>query len=155
MGVVALVARLRTRRAGRTRRDERGAAAVEFALVLPLLLLLLFGVIAYGYMLSFRGSMSQAAAEGARAAAVSVDASKRESNARAAVEEALQAYGVSCSDPGMACTFDAAPAGCASGTSCFQVRLTYDYEDEPLIPLPFVGVVMPDEIGYSASARTS
>ncbi len=152
MGVVALVARLRT---GLTRRDERGAAAVEFALVLPLLLLLLFGIIAYGYMLSFRGSMSQAAAEGARAAAVSVDASKRESNARAAVEEALQAYGVSCSDPGMACAFDAAPAGCASGTSCFQVRLTYDYDDEPLIPLPFVDLVMPDEIGYSASARTS
>lgn len=152
MVVAALVARLRARHATR---DERGAAAVEFALVLPILLLLLFGIIAYGYMLSFRGSMSQAAAEGARAAAVSVDASKRESNARAAVEEALRAYGVSCSDAGMTCRFDPAPTGCATGTSCFQVSLSYDYDGHPLIPLPLVGAVMPDTLSYSASARTS
>jgi Flp pilus assembly protein TadG len=52
-------------------RAEGGAAAVEFALVAPLLLLLVFGVISYGYMLSFRQALSQGAAEGARAAAVS------------------------------------------------------------------------------------
>ncbi len=51
----------------RPARRERGAAAVEFALVVPLLLTLVFGIISYGYLLSFRQSLSQAAAEGARA----------------------------------------------------------------------------------------
>lgn len=51
-------------------REERGAAAVEFALILPILVVLVFGIIAFGYMLSFRQALSQAAAEGGRAAAV-------------------------------------------------------------------------------------
>ena len=32
--------------------DQRGAAAVEFALLVPFLCLLLFGVIDFGYMLN-------------------------------------------------------------------------------------------------------
>ena len=54
----------------RTGREDRGAAAIEFALILPILVVLVFGIIAFGYMLSFRQAMSQAAAEGGRAAAV-------------------------------------------------------------------------------------
>src|SRR3954471_22991764 len=82
------------------RRAEGGAAAVEFALVAPLLLLLVFGVISYGYMLSFRQALSQGAAEGARAAAVSPypDASDKETAALDAINDALDvdAYGVTC-----------------------------------------------------------
>ncbi|NUS52903.1 MAG: hypothetical protein HOQ22_17915 [Nocardioidaceae bacterium] len=52
------------------RRGESGAAAVEFALVLPFLLLLLFGLIQYGlYFWAIQGG-SNAAREGARRAAV-------------------------------------------------------------------------------------
>ena len=54
----------------RRERGSRGAAAVEFALLVPIVLLLLFGIISYGYMLSFRQAMSQGASEGARAGAV-------------------------------------------------------------------------------------
>src|SRR5947208_1481923 len=51
-------------------RGERGATLVEFSISASLLLLLLFGIISYGYVLSFKQGMTQAAAEGARAEAV-------------------------------------------------------------------------------------
>ena len=49
---------------------ERGAAAAEFALVLPLFLLFLFGTAQYGFMLYTYNNMQQAAREGVRALAV-------------------------------------------------------------------------------------
>jgi Flp pilus assembly protein TadG len=55
------------RRAGR---EDRGSAAVEFALVLPLLLLLIFGIIDFGRMLNAKITINEAAREGARAAAL-------------------------------------------------------------------------------------
>jgi Flp pilus assembly protein TadG len=54
---------------GRPARD-RGAAAVEFALVLPLLLLLVFGLIDFGRALNAQITLTQAAREGARLAAL-------------------------------------------------------------------------------------
>ena len=80
----------------RRRRSESGAAAVEFALVLPLLMLLLFGIISYGVMLSFRQSLSQAAAEGARAAAVTFVVGQKQSEAYSSVNQALDSFGVIC-----------------------------------------------------------
>jgi len=49
----------------RLRRDG-GAAAVEFALILPLLLLIIFGIIDFGRMLNAQSSANQAAREAAR-----------------------------------------------------------------------------------------
>jgi len=47
-------------------RRERGAAAVEFALVLPLLLIMLFAIIDFGWVLNQQMSVTAAAREGAR-----------------------------------------------------------------------------------------
>lgn len=54
------------RRVRRLARDERGATAVEFALIAIPLLLFMFGSIEFGRMLWTRQSMSQAVAIGAR-----------------------------------------------------------------------------------------
>lgn len=46
----------------------RGAAVVEFAVVLPLLLTILFGIIEYGWVFMVRQTLQTAAREGARIA---------------------------------------------------------------------------------------
>jgi uncharacterized membrane protein len=60
----------------RKRRPEapdRGAAAVEFALVLPLLFVILFGVVEYGYNLFQMQSAQATVREAARAVALGID----------------------------------------------------------------------------------
>ena len=149
------------------RRTDDGAAAVEFALVLPLLVLLLFGIISYGVMLSFRQSLSQAAAEGARAAAVTFLEDDKQDEAIAAVDQALDSFGLTCAAPNLlkdgtdvgACTVST-PGVCtpaaAAGVECVTVALTFDYRDHPIVPsFPGVGYVMPEQLTYSAQARVS
>jgi Flp pilus assembly protein TadG len=58
------VRRVRAHRSGR----DRGATAVEFALLLPVLLLLIFGLIDFGRALNAQITLTQAAREGARLA---------------------------------------------------------------------------------------
>ena len=66
---------MRTTR-GRSRRaaphGDHGAAAVEFALVLPLLLLILFGIIDFGRWYNAQITLTQAAREGVRYAAIGI-----------------------------------------------------------------------------------
>lgn len=47
---------------------RRGAAIVEFAVVLPLLLMLLFGIIDFGWIFMVRQTLTNAAREGCRVA---------------------------------------------------------------------------------------
>jgi Flp pilus assembly protein TadG len=53
---------------------QSGAAAVELALVLPILLLLVFGIVDFGRAYNAKISLTQAAREGARARALGADA---------------------------------------------------------------------------------
>lgn len=55
--------------------DERGAAAVEMALIMPLLFMLLFGIVVFGIQLFRAQSMQSAVREGGRLAAVGADLS--------------------------------------------------------------------------------
>jgi len=56
------------------RNHERGAAAVEFALVLPVLLLLVFGMLEFSRAYNVQISLTNAAREGARVMAIHNDA---------------------------------------------------------------------------------
>jgi Flp pilus assembly protein TadG len=151
-------------------RDERGAAAVEFALVAPLLIMLVMGVVSYGYMLSFRQALSQGAAEGARAAAVSPypTAATKQNSGLTAINEALASYGVSCDGYAAGShlkknganvgTCSVTIAACANSATddCATAALNYFYDDHPLTPkFPGVGLVLPGSLSYSAVARTS
>ncbi|MGQ0804625.1 MAG: TadE/TadG family type IV pilus assembly protein [Actinomycetota bacterium] len=50
--------------------DERGAAAVEFALILPLLILLVFGIVQFSLAYNRQQGLHAAAREGARIASL-------------------------------------------------------------------------------------
>lgn len=54
----------------RIRSNERGASLVEFALVVPLLALFLFGIVQFGLAYDMKQSINSAAREGARMAAI-------------------------------------------------------------------------------------
>jgi Flp pilus assembly protein TadG len=60
---------MRRRHAASDARD-RGSAAVEFALLLPVLLLIIFGVIDFGRAINAQITLTQAAREGARLASL-------------------------------------------------------------------------------------
>jgi Flp pilus assembly pilin Flp len=51
-------------------KQDRGAAAVEFALVFPVIFLLLYGLISFGAILYTQLAVSRAVSDGARAAAL-------------------------------------------------------------------------------------
>lgn len=65
-----IVNRRRNLRLLRSRRRERGAALVEFAMVLPLLVALLFGIVEFGIALNDYQSIRHGVREGARQAVV-------------------------------------------------------------------------------------
>jgi Flp pilus assembly protein TadG len=52
------------------KRDQKGAAAVEFAIILPVFVLLLFGMIEWGILLFNQQVITNASREGARAGIV-------------------------------------------------------------------------------------
>ena len=108
---------MRRRWAPKTPRD-RGAAAVEFALLLPLLMLLVFGIIDFGRALNAQITLTQAAREGARMAALG------EPNANVVSGTQSAATGLS----PVSVTVTACPAGAAAGVNAVvQVSYTFTF----------------------------
>jgi hypothetical protein len=163
---------------GRRRRGrgDEGAALVEFAFVGVLLFTLVFGIISFGLLLSFKQDMTRAAAEGARAGAVAVadgnppgetQIAAALSAAQTATEEAVEGFGGSfdgsgCAHVGMDCGEEAIGDGlievvpCPEDTSkqCVTVTLVYDYGDHPLYGnIPLISQFLPDEVRSSSVAR--
>lgn len=98
--------------------SDRGAAAVEFALVLPLLLLIVFGIIDFGRAYNMQISLSQGAREGVRVLALNGSTS----DATARTEQA--AYPVT--EIGLSMTTCPVPALPTDDAVVLATR-TYDY----------------------------
>ncbi len=123
------------RRIGRRGR-ARGQSLVEFALILPVFLLIAFGTIDFGLALDASLSVSNAAREGARLGTTQPSVAAIESRVRAVagrLNNATLSISVSCKTAaGAACA--GGMAGATSGTSVV-VRVTYPY---PMItPIAF------------------
>jgi Flp pilus assembly protein TadG len=155
-----------THHSGQPRRraaGDSGAALVEFAFVMGLLFLLIFGIITFGLILSFKQDVTRAAAEGARAGAVAFPASDARDDAWAATNEAVEGFGRTCgpasgvqSTDGMTCTVEVDPCPEDANLQCVFVSLDYDYDDHPLIAkLPLISGFLPSNIPAASVARTN
>lgn len=142
---------------------EQGAALLEFAMVMVLLFVLLFGIITFGYMMSFRQSMTQSAAEGARAAASAprpragavYDNSIALTRAREATAQAVSGFGRSCNAGGLTCTWEILDCNGSADTpatpDCMTVTLSYDYAGHPLLPeFPLVSAAVPNTLAATS-----
>jgi hypothetical protein len=82
----------RRSKGGRHSDRARGAAVVEFAVILPLLLTILFGIIEYGWLFMVRQTLQQAAREGCR---VGILQSSQPADVQARVDGVMGAGGLS------------------------------------------------------------
>jgi len=114
---------------------QRGVAAIEFAVVLTVLLLILLAIIGYGAIFWTQQQLSSAAGEGARAG-LQASYSGRADVQIAACDAAMDLFG-----PGsnIVCNRDATPKRCewagAGGVQvgCLDVVLRYDVAQWPLL----------------------
>jgi Flp pilus assembly protein TadG len=103
------------------RRSESGASAVEFALLLPLLMMVLFGIIEFGFALYRQAILTNASREGARLGIVQSIPAITNAQIDAAIDNYLTSAGI---PPGnVARTI---VAGGVTGTPV-QVTLTLPY----------------------------
>jgi Flp pilus assembly protein TadG len=122
---------------GRLLTCERGIAALEFVVLAPVLLLLVFSVIIYSIYFTALLGVRQAAAEGARAAVAGLSTAERTSLATARARQVVDTYGTMLgggATPVITTT--------AQGTGGFSVRVSYNMSGSPImrfgsfIPLP-------------------
>jgi Flp pilus assembly protein TadG len=122
----------------RTRRDDRGAAALEFALVFPIFALILFGLVSFGLLFAQDLAISNAARQAARFGAVpgqDCDAMKTEAINAAAPLVTLDATDIIIG-PG---------CGSSTGEPCREtavgsnVDVTITFTADVLLPVPGLG----------------
>lgn len=122
---------------GSFRQSRSGTSAVEFAIVSPLFLLFLLGLLAYGIYFGASHSVQQIAADAARTAIAGLNETER--NRLASDYIRLNAAGYPFVDPGKL-TVDARDSS-ADGDQ-FVITISYDASDLPIwnllrdLPLP-------------------
>ena len=78
--------------------NKKGQSVIEFALVLPLLLAVLFGITEFGRAIMVTNVLHTASREGARTAAVAPDTSIARIQAEQRIDEVLQAAAIKSED---------------------------------------------------------
>jgi len=121
-------------------RSERAAAMVEFAIVLPILLLLVFGIIDFGRALYTLNNLTAAVREGARLASTQISPDPTTGGSMSAVSTAVTnyvvAFGGNAGAPQVTETFN---GGAPPNMQSITVQIV-SYPFTPLTPIAnFVG----------------
>jgi Flp pilus assembly protein TadG len=114
-------------RAQKKLRSESGASAVEFALLLPVLMMILFGIIEFGFALYRQAILTNASREGARLGIVQSIPAITDAQINAAIDNYLIPAGI---NPG-----DVSRTIIAGGVTGSPVRVT--------LTLPYTFTVLP------------
>ncbi len=132
---------------GRIRCGNRdGVAAIEFAIVGPVFILLLVGMIVYGGWFWMAHSVQAAVSEGARAAVAGLDAAEREQLAVSVVRTQLKDLGLKATDAAVAVRAE---------PGVVRVEVAYDAARHPLMALAPLTVSPPQTIRRSAVIRVA
>lgn len=113
-------------------RADGGSAAVEFALVGPIMVVLMIAIVVYGSWFLMAQSVQSLASEGARAAIGGLDASEREALARAEIATSVARMGAL--EPAKT------TVRTVSDAQRMQVIVVYDARDNPMMAL---GAMLP------------
>ena len=123
-----------------TRRRSRGQSLVEFALVLPVFLLILSGILDFGFLLYSRMTVINAAREGARVATTMTDTPGAIPGAVSSrVSEAASGLPVATSTSCVLGGGNPSPCTYIAGNS---IRVTVSYNHHAFFPLLF-GATIP------------
>ena len=125
-------------------RDRRGVAAIEFAMVAPFLLLMMFGLVVYGGWFWMAHSVQSLASEGARAAIAGLDPAERETLARGFIDAQVGDLGLQA---------ERAAVQVESTTGVIRVNVAYDVSDHPLMALSALVPSPPRVIHRTAVVR--
>jgi Flp pilus assembly protein TadG len=119
-----------------------GTAAVEFALLSPLYILLLMGVIAYGIYIAAAHSVQQIAADAARVAVGGIDDTERKHLVTDFVSEHSKGYAFVKPEK-----LSVAVSEATGGSEYFVVTITYEAAELPIwqlvthLPLPETAII--------------
>jgi Flp pilus assembly protein TadG len=116
----------------RMSRDE-GVAAVEFALILPVLALLLFGILEFGRVWSQYQVFQGAAREGARCAAVQAT-EFTDCEIQPSIDQAAAPYKLSVPDAAVTIGGVSRPGGCEDPDQGKDVQVSWEQELNVNIP---------------------
>ncbi len=111
-------------------RNERAAAMVEMALVLPLFVTLVMGILVYGQYFMLAHSVQQAANDGARAAIAGLDVADRSAIALRAVDRSMQAIG--------SFTPESRTVAVSETAEAITVRVTFTVPEKSFVRSTFV-----------------
>lgn len=109
-----------------SRQSERGAVAVEFAILAPLLIMILLGIMEFGRAYNAQISLTNAAREGVRVMAIN----NSESTAKAAAKNVAGALNPGLKDEKIVFKYQTTPATTPVPTACaanVQVTVTIDH----------------------------
>jgi Flp pilus assembly protein TadG len=128
------------------RGDESGAALVEFALVIGIFMLVLYGLISYGMIMATKQRVTNAASEAARSAV-------GEANDADAIAAATTRLNTLLSGSAGKYTPVVTTAACGTST-CVKVTVTWDWKNHPVVPpAPGIGLFTPDNIVSEAQVQ--
>lgn len=113
-----------TNRLGRATRNRRGQALAEFALVLPLVLLFIAGIVEMGRAWNIKQAVTDAAREGARYTVVMDPAITSTAQVKTKIEGRLALASIKQSD----IVFSSADPTCSVVTACFHSQFGYGKE---------------------------